>query len=302
MDKLQGYLKAIASDTIAAISRGFYYHGNERVELTRRMNSAVSASRYYPQDEVVAHLIQMLYVQKDFSRSAEQAGFETTTEVRNETTNEGLYRMTAEGLEHVFVLNFASAKKPGGGFLNGKQAQEECISRTSTLYPSLLACNDFYVDNAAYGNELNLDAQIYSPGVLFIKDDFGNYIQPVEACVLTSPAPNLAKLDLEVPPNENEALRVLLRNRIYVILRAAHENGHENLLLGAWGCGVFRNDPVMIADLFEEVLWTQFANCFRRVVFSVYDNREGLPVYSPFNYVFGEPDLEEPNDLDIFSS
>ena len=293
MDTLQPYLKAIAADTILTIRRGFYYFGNTKVNIQRRMNKAISESHYY--DPL---WVAQLLVDNEAQEYVYPTQPSTVMETENETTNEGLFRLTREGETNIMVLNFASVKKPGGGFLNGKQAQEECLARTSTLYPSLLARPELYNDNAQVDDEYYFNSMTYSPGVLFIKDDVGNYIKPVEAAVMTVAAPNVSKIPAE-EYNEDKLYGVLY-DRIYAMLLIAMLRGHKTLLLGAWGCGVFRNDPTQIAEIFSDILWNRFDGCFKRVVFSVYDNRDGLPIYTPFEFEFG-PTVRPPQEGDDIS-
>lgn len=77
------------------------------------------------------------------------------------------------------ILNFASAKHPGGGYLNGAQAQEESVARSSTLIPSLTSqiAKPFYTlhrhdPQAGYYSH----SMIYSPNVLLLRDDDGEFL------------------------------------------------------------------------------------------------------------------------------
>ncbi|CAA7260612.1 unnamed protein product [Cyclocybe aegerita] len=107
--------------------------------------------------------------------------------------------------ETIGALNFASAKKPGGGFLNGSQAQEESIARASTLYPSLItpAAKDFYQlyaedpDNAFYTH-----AMVYSPAVVLMRNDKGDWKSPIEVDVLSSAAVNAGDVRKQVEWHE----------------------------------------------------------------------------------------------------
>ncbi|KAJ3502523.1 hypothetical protein NLJ89_g8849 [Agrocybe chaxingu] len=107
--------------------------------------------------------------------------------------------------ETIGVLNFASAKKPGGGFINGSQAQEESIARASTLYPSLIspAAKEFYQlyaedpDNAFYTH-----AMVYSPAVVLMRNDKGDWKSPIEMDVLTSAAVNAGDVRKQVEWHE----------------------------------------------------------------------------------------------------
>ena len=57
-----------------------------------------------------------------------------------------------------------------------------------------------------------------------------------------------------------------MANRIASVLAVAAYAGYQHLVLGAWGCGVFHNDPEQIAELFGELLLNKgtFANRFAR--------------------------------------
>ena len=97
--------------------------------------------------------------------------------------------------EPVAVLNFASAKNPGGGFLGGAQAQEETLARSSALYPCLCAQMAYYERNRACGSAMYLDLALWSPDVPFFRDDGGGWLDaPIHASVITCPAPNAGAL------------------------------------------------------------------------------------------------------------
>jgi uncharacterized protein (TIGR02452 family) len=56
------------------------------------------------------------------------------------------------------------------------------------------------------------------------------------------------------------------------------------LVLGAWGCGVFKNDPEQIAELFRSALAGRFRGAFTHVVFAVLDSSG--ETLGPFEQVF----------------
>ena len=200
---------------------------------------------------------------------------ETNIEVAKETTFRGLARLAARG-GHVACLNFASARKPGGGFLGGAPAQEEALARASALYPCLLAAPEYYERNRANRSAIYLDLMIYSPQVPFFRNDGGDLLEkPTLASVLTAPAPNRGA----VAHNERRNLSLVeaaLRRRAEMILHIAQAHRVDGLVLGAWGCGVFRNDPGQVASIFAALLKPpgRFAGVFREVLFSIYDRAE----------------------------
>jgi len=60
------------------------------------------------------------------------------------------------------------------------------------------------------------------------------------------------------------------------VLTVALLHGYEHLVLGAWGCGVFRNDPREIAELFADALLQggRFHKRFATVTFAVLDQTD----------------------------
>src|SRR5262249_27235149 len=147
-----------------------------------------------------------------------------------------------------------SAKNPGGGFLNGSLAQEEALACASGLYPCLLAAPEYYERNRANRSALYLDLAIFSPRVPFFRNDAGILLEkPVLASVITDPAPNAGAVAQNEPRNLQHVESVLKR-RAELILQIAAAHQVERLVLGAWGCGVFRNDPNVVASTFAELL------------------------------------------------
>jgi uncharacterized protein (TIGR02452 family) len=68
-----------------------------------------------------------------------------------------------------------------------------------------------------------------------------------------------------------------------MVLAAARHHAHRILVLGAWGCGVFRNDPAFVADVFARLLASpSFAGAFDRVVFAIYDRTAGQKTLRAF--------------------
>jgi len=206
---------------------------------------------------------------------ARQPMEETKIEVANETTFRGLIRLAAHG-GRIGCLNFASARNPAGGFLSGAQAQEEALARASALYPCLQAAPEYYERNRVHRSAIYLDLVIFSPNVPFFRNDAGDLIEePILASVITAPAPNRGAVAQNEPRNL-PLVEPALRRRAEMILHVAQAHGVECLVLGAWGCGVFRNDPAQVASTFASLIKPpgRFAGVFRHVIFSVYDRAE----------------------------
>ncbi|MBC6456157.1 MAG: TIGR02452 family protein [Hormoscilla sp. SP5CHS1] len=157
---------AIAQETLKIIDAG-YYHSREgkRVDIDREVSACVAGTKYYEPD-------RLLEIEQKVSSYS--ARFDNTEfEVRNETTLMGAERLArSPDLQKIGVLNFASAKNPGGGFLKGAKAQEESLARSSALYKSLVKCPQYYDFHRSHKSLLYSNRMIYSPNCpIFHKDD-----------------------------------------------------------------------------------------------------------------------------------
>lgn len=268
--------KEIARQTIRTIEQGSYLN-----------NLGESVSIREATDAAVANTI--LYRDEDFPSSFDLVKqFEKTTfELTDETTLEAAKRVCTDDVNvDPYVLNFASAKNPGGGFLSGAKAQEESIARSSSLYPCLSANFAMYEYNRGRKSCLYSDWMIYSPRVPVFKNDDGSLVRtPYLASIITSPAVNAGVVREKEPTNVGR-IDAVNRERARKFLWIANKKSHATLILGAWGCGVFRNDPLAIASIFRELLEGEFERCFERVVFAVYDRTKNREVLSAFAEVF----------------
>ncbi|AYC36933.1 TIGR02452 family protein [Streptomyces griseorubiginosus] len=190
----------------------------------------------------------------------------------------------------VAVLNFASARNPGGGFLNGAQAQEEALCRASALYTCLLRAREFYDHHRAHRDPFYTDRVIHSPAVPVFRDDRGRLLDSAHLVgFLTAAAPNAGVVRRTAPERVAELPRALAV-RAEQVLSVAVAEGYRRLVLGAWGCGVFQNDPAQVAGTFRTLLAPggQFAGAFEHVVFGVLDRTPGAVVREAFVRAFAE--------------
>ncbi|WP_030219855.1 TIGR02452 family protein [Streptomyces bikiniensis] len=211
-------------------------------------------------------------------------------EVTGESSLAAARRMTAaDPARPVAVLNFASARNPGGGYLNGAQAQEEALCRSSALYATLLRAPEYYDHHRADRDVFYSDRVIHSPRVPVFRDDRGELLaEPFTVGFLTSPAPN-AGVVRRTAPERADRLPAALASRAERVLETAAAAGYRRLVLGARGCGVFRNDPERVAGAFEALLTGggRFAGHFEEVVFAVLDRASGTPTLAAFTRVLG---------------
>jgi uncharacterized protein (TIGR02452 family) len=253
-----------AKQTLAVIERGGYTSPSGReVSLRTEIDAAIAGTCLYRPGDFDALA----------ARDARATAAPPRIEVTAETTAEAGRRLVhGEREAHVVALNFASAKNPGGGFLGGAKAQEEDLARCSALYRCLTTQRVYYDENRAHPSLLYTDHIIYSPAVPFFRDERLQLLdEPFLLSIITSPAPNAGE-HLRRNPQAHDEIRATLESRARKVLAVAAAHGHRCLVLGAWGCGVFRNDPVVVAEAFAGALAEPWlAGAFDRVVFGVHD-------------------------------
>ena len=193
--------------------------------------------------------------------------------VTSESTLTALCRLHQAGLQGLGILNFASAVCPGGGWDRGSEAQEESLIRASGLLPCLQSASDFYDENRRHAHPFATDHAIWTPEVPFITDG-QNALQaaPILAGVITMPAPNVAGL-IRLTPQECLELPRIWERRIEAVLTLAIAKRIEHVILGAWGCGAFGNDPAHVADSFKKILFCEssWLTGLSSVTFAIHD-------------------------------
>ena len=266
----------IAKDTLEVIQNGYYViNAGEKVDISVAQQASQNNTVLYT-PEAAMTLIQELEILPQ--------AIPTEFEVNDLTTLDSV-RVEAGQAKHLGYLNFASARNPGGGFLNGSQAQEESIARASGLYPCLLLAETYYSTNRAERSCFYTDHFIFAPHVPVFKFEDGTYMdRPVLASVITAPAVNTGIVRRAEPTRIDEILP-RMRQRMDMVLAAFHAQQCDTLVLGAWGCGVFQNDPKEIAQLFFELLSTKYKDAFKRIIFSVYARDDKF--IKPFQELFG---------------
>lgn len=204
--------------------------------------------------------------------------------------------------QKVCVLNFASATNPGGGVVNGSNAQEEAICRCSTLFPCIRdeKIKEQFHDkhrmllkkgelNALYNNDC-----IYTPDVTVFKTDteFPKLMSEdkwFQIDVISCAAPNLRHKPSNAmnPDSGNRAVSIkpselldLHMKRIRRVLEIAKRNKEEVLILGAFGCGAFQNPPEVVADAMARIV--QDTQDFKVIEFAVYCSPQDTRNYDVF--------------------
>ena len=177
------------------------------------------------------------------------------------------------------VLNFASFKNPGGKFLNGARAQEECLCHESNLYNILSQFQDsFYTPNLKCLNRsLYQNKALYNEDVLFLHNN-----QEIKCDVITCAAPNYQAAHRYQGITSQENLTTL-DSRIKFVIDIAEEQQVETLILGAFGCGLFGQDPKEVSQLFKKYL--NKTKYIRNVIYAIPNsNRDSN--YAIFKRIF----------------
>lgn len=259
--------KAMAKETLEIMKQGCYQPdtGENQITIKEAMEQSI-------RDSILISPAEGEDILQKYSVSAPCG--QPETRVENLSTVDAIRILAEEGKTAIGVLNFASAKNPGGGFLNGAKAQEESLTVSSALYPTLTAHEEYYRENRANRSMMYLDYGIYSPDVVFFRDgEFRLTPSPAAASVLTLPAVNMGQVILK--GEDPEKAGQVMRRRMKLALAIFAEQGAKHLVLGAYGCGVFRNDPKEVAAWWRELLGEGMGRHFASVFHAVLDRSKG---------------------------
>lgn len=267
-----------AREILALLDRGGYEAPSGRwVAIEDAQAAAEAATRVYTPEEL-----------DELRSRAGARSDEAHVEVIAATTQSAAHDLAAEGID-VVLLNFASARNPGGGFLRGARAQEEELCRCSGVYRALLKAAPYYRSNRAERSLLYTDHAIYSPRVPFVRLSATSpwLEEPFVASVITAPAPNAGAIAQSQPERAAELELTFLRRWANVLAIAEHQR-HRVVVLGAWGCGAFRNDPRLVAGAARTVLSSpRFAGAFDHVIFAIPDAGRSATNLRTFSEVLG---------------
>ena len=244
-----------------------YYHNQagDRVDWGKQISHACSVKQSIPPDAALPAFSGVYQT-------------ETRVQVCNETTLQAARRLVQLGLRPL-ALNFANGFYPGGGFLGGARAQEEGLCRSSALY-STLVDDPMYEYHRSRSLPESSDWVIYSPDVpVFRSDDGAELDYPWLLSFLTSAAPYAPAIG---QPTSGD----LLQKRILRVLAVASAYGYQTLVLGAWGCGAFVNDPYRTAIDFRRALKREFRGHFADIVFAITDWSPERKFLGPFRDLF----------------
>lgn len=260
--------KGMAKDTLEILAKKYYINkDNQKITIEKELEICTQKTVLFSSEDLYEMTENVL----------SEGNFETKFEVWNFSSLKAILKLAEEEDQHkIMCLNFASAKNPGGGFINGAEAQEESLARTSALYETQLQAWDYYKIHRDMESCFYTDMMIYSPQVPVFRKDKGELLlKPVFCNFITSPAVNAGVVKRQEPERAGEIYDAM-DVRMDKMLALALSQGNETLILGAWGCGVFKNDPKEIVDLFKKHLHGKYKNQFKRVVFAVLTKKEEM--------------------------
>jgi uncharacterized protein (TIGR02452 family) len=213
--------------------------------------------------------------------------------IEGDCVDAGIYLKNSMKLNPI-ILNMASDKNPGGGYRGGSGAQEENLHRRSNLY-QCLEDPDSVNPESEWEYPLPLLSGVYSPNVCFIRGNealgYPFLSEPEYLSVLSMAALRHPKLVKDLMINEKDAN--ITKEKIRRMFKISLENGHDSMVLSAFGCGAFGNPPKHMAMLFKSVT-EEFEGCFDCISFAIFNdhnsgkshNKEGN--LKPFEDVFNQ--------------
>lgn len=280
-------LKDISMDTLYLLAQDYYTVNGMTYPIKQYvMNSLQNTKMLGENDKILINPNRKTFQHTDFF-----VVNQTTT-----STIQDIYKNNNNSI--ISVLNFASAIKAGGGWLNGKVAQEEDIMRKTTAFPSLVIQNEYY-KNHDINSPLFSDRIIYTPNVAVIKDDNFNLIEPCFIDLYTCAAVDKASA-LKNVLTVKQMLNYCTANgftknlifetmfqRISKLLLYMVSNNAEIAVLGAFGCGVFGNSAEDVATIFKKILINlNIQRYFKSIYFAVYDTSANQDNFNIFKKVF----------------
>ena len=189
-----------------------------------------------------------------------EGGKKCKIEFQTMTSEEAIlhYRKEAK----LAVLNFADRKLPGGYYLQGAQTQEEALCRSIPgLYPSLCASNCYPYNS--------YETFMWSPKMWFQRDATNEYKflkHPIPVSVISSAAPDLSSNEVYKDKEMKQLIEALLLCPFLL-------GGCNVLILGCFGTGAFKNDPVVIAKAFAHGL-QKYKCLYKRIVFAIPESKK----------------------------
>lgn len=273
---------------------------NQRIEVFQDTQNWIKSDKDLADSVLLAKKKTEVFYEDDYPEFSVDKTFETEVTVTGDRSFQAAMRLSADHPgSKIAVMNFANAFHAGGGVVNGASAQEECLCRTSTLYPLIYRRtlnNTFYKYHRDKNTPKASDSLIYTEGVVICKtdEDLPQRMEKkdwVTVDVITIAAPDLRKranihfnlVNGGANMKDAELFGYHVKRAIHMLTVAASK-GADILVLGAFGCGAFQNNPEVVARAYKVAI-QEFPKVFRKIEFAVYCPPGGSRNYDVFNEV-----------------
>ena len=260
--------------TVFLLQQGYYYNQKQSKVSFPDSKIMISGTRFYDKPETTFHIPTI--------------NSNTIIKVENVDCLLAAEKLLKEGY-HPAVLNMASRQNPGGGVQTGAGAQEENLFRRTNLFQSLFQFVPYAEKYGVRKSRLQypLDKNfggIYTPDAIVFRgteqDGYPLLDTPYRMSFIAVAGIN--RPTLESPERISSDLVEPVKNKIRTIFRIGLLHGHDSLVLGALGCGAFRNPPSHIAHLFHEVMEEpEFKNKYRLLLFAILDDHNARLKHNP---------------------
>lgn len=273
----------------------------QRIEVFQDTLSWIESDKDLSDSVVRAKKNTEVIYEDDYPSFDVDKTFDTVITVTADRSFQAAMRLSSENPgSKIAVMNFANAFHAGGGVVKGASAQEECLCRTSTLYPLIYRkslYNSFYKYHIDKNTPKASDSLIYTEGVVICKtdEDLPKRMDKkdwVTVDVITIAAPDLRKssnvyfglVNGGSNMNDAELFGYHVKRAIHMFTVAASK-GADVLVLGAFGCGAFQNNPEVVARAYKIAI-QEFPKVFKKIEFAVYCPPGGSKNYDVFSKVF----------------
>ncbi len=181
------------------------------------------------------------------------------------------------------VLDMASDRHFGGGYLSGARAQEEECCRRTGLCLAVDTQHGLQRQNFYPLHRNSAAAGIYVPRVPVFRAGYEKGYQylnhPFEISFGVFAAYHNPQLDRSSgSPRLHPTTAAATREKIRTFFEMARQHGHQSVVFSALGCGAFGNPPDQIAEITLDVIQREFAHCFKEIVIAIVeDHNTGQP-------------------------
>lgn len=291
--------RKVIEETLKICEQGYYKAGSKRVNLKLSESQMKYCKVYRPEE------VEYVSKSKDFKhvRVLGRVGVGCENIDSFSMAIKSNRNRMSDNEKPVLVLNLANAVHPGGGVRNGSVAQEEDLCRKSTLLKSLESsfASNYYGCNMRLNTYMGSDAIIITPEVEIFRDSDGKLMDETEiVAVMSCAAPNLI---YGLEGMSDKQYEEMMYKRISGMLHMAAYLGYKRLVLGAFGCGAFRNDAKVVSDIFYKVMkefdWDglKIEDFFKRIDFAVLSRSENQYNYKEFARNFDHFYRDEDNKV-----